>query len=107
MCFRNPKKEPAILRFLKHFNDVLIYVLMGAAVITFLLGHYIDTSVIILVIVINATIGFFQESKAEKSTRRHTRNAVFKSNSGPQRYENGHSFCRASIRGYRCFKRRR
>lgn len=62
-----PKKEPAILRFLKHFNDVLIYVLMGAAVITFLLGHYIDTSVIILVIVINATIGFFQESKAEKA----------------------------------------
>ncbi|GAF15547.1 LOW QUALITY PROTEIN: cation transporting ATPase [Bacillus sp. JCM 19045] len=61
------KKESKIKKFLNHFNDVLIYILLGAAVITFLLGHYIDTSVILLVTIINAFIGYFQENQAEKA----------------------------------------
>ncbi|MCM2676387.1 cation-transporting P-type ATPase [Shouchella plakortidis] len=59
--------ESKIKKFLSHFNDVLIYVLLGAAVITALLGHYIDTSVILLVTIINAFIGYFQENQAEKA----------------------------------------
>ena len=61
------KKKSAILRFLKHFNDILIYVLFVAAIITTLLGHYADTVVILIVTVINAAIGFIQENKAEKA----------------------------------------
>ena len=61
------KKESVIIRFLKHFNDILIYVLFVAAVITFFLAHYIDTAVIVVVAIINASIGFFQENKAEKA----------------------------------------
>ena len=61
------KKTPALIRFLKHFNDVLIYVLLAAALITLVLGHYIDTTVILFVALINAFIGFFQENKAEKA----------------------------------------
>ena len=61
------KKESKLIRFLKHFNDILIYVLFAAAIITFFLEHYIDTAVILLVTVINAAIGFFQENKAEKA----------------------------------------
>ena len=61
------KKTSKIIRFLKHFNDILIYVLFAAAIITFFLQHYIDTAVIILVAVVNAAIGFFQENKAEKA----------------------------------------
>lgn len=61
------KGNPAILKYLKHFHDVLIYVLLVAAVITVGLGHYIDTAVILAVVIINAAIGFIQESKAEKA----------------------------------------
>jgi magnesium-transporting ATPase (P-type) len=61
------KKVSVIIRFLKHFNDILIYVLFAAAVITFFLQHYIDTAVIVIVAIINASIGFFQENKAEKA----------------------------------------
>ena len=61
------KKTNKIIRFLKHFNDILIYVLFAAAAITFFLAHYIDTVVIVAVAFTNALIGFFQESKAEKA----------------------------------------
>ncbi len=62
-----PEKKSLAIRFLKHFNDVLIYILLFAAGITIILGHYIDTAVILMVVIINAFIGFFQENKAEKA----------------------------------------
>lgn len=62
-----PSKESVLKRFFKHFNDVLIYVLLGAAAITATLGHWIDTGVILGVVVINAIIGFIQEGKAEEA----------------------------------------
>ncbi len=61
------KKKNAFLRFLGYFNDILIYILLIAAAITAFLGHYVDTIVILLVTVINAAIGYFQENKAEKA----------------------------------------
>lgn len=61
------KKESSIIRFFKHFNDILIYILLIAAAVTAFLGHYVDTIVILLVAVVNAAIGFFQESKAERA----------------------------------------
>ena len=61
------KKESKIIHFLKHFNDILIYILFAAAIITFFLEHYVDTVVILFVALVNAAIGYFQESKAEKA----------------------------------------
>ena len=52
-----------------HFNDVLIYVLLAAAVLTAVMGHWVDTLVILGVAVINALIGHIQESNAEKSLK--------------------------------------
>lgn len=52
-------------RFLSQCNSVLIYVLIAAAAIVFLLGHWIDGCVITAVILINAIIGMVQEGKAE------------------------------------------
>ena len=62
-----PPRRSLFLRFLSHFHNILIYVLIGAAGITALLGHVVDTSVIIAVVLINAVIGFYQEGKAEKA----------------------------------------
>ena len=59
--------KPAWMRFLAHFNDVLIYVLLAAALLKAVMGHWIDMSVILGVAVINALIGHIQESNAEKS----------------------------------------
>ncbi|HCB1052335.1 TPA: cation-transporting P-type ATPase [Klebsiella pneumoniae] len=59
--------KPAWLRFIVHFNDVLIYVLLAAALLKAVMGHWIDMAVILAVAVVNALIGFIQESNAEKS----------------------------------------
>ena len=56
-----------LLRFLLQFHNVLIYILLAAAGITALLGHWVDTGVIVGVVVINAMVGFLQEGKAEKA----------------------------------------
>ena len=61
------KRTSALLRFLAHFHDILIYILFFAAAITLALQHYADTIVIVAVAVINAAIGFFQENKAEQA----------------------------------------
>ena len=53
-------------RVLRHLNNVLLYVLIAAALVTGLMGHWVDTFVIIAVVVLNVAIGFVQEGKAEK-----------------------------------------
>jgi len=62
-----PAKRSLVARFVSQFNNVLIYVLIITALITAFLGHWIDSGVIIGVVVINALIGFIQEGKAEKA----------------------------------------
>ena len=56
-------------RFLYHFHNVLIYVLIAAVAVTAILGHWVDACVILGVVVINAVIGFVQEGKAENALR--------------------------------------
>jgi cation-transporting P-type ATPase F len=57
----------ALVRFLLQFHHPLIYVLLAAAAITGFLGETVDASVIMGVVVVNAVIGFVQESKAERA----------------------------------------
>ncbi|ALP51684.1 carbonate dehydratase [Candidatus Tenderia electrophaga] len=59
------KRRSALARFFIHFHNLLIYVLLAAALITALLGHWVDTAVIMGVVLLNAVIGFIQEGKAE------------------------------------------
>ena len=59
---------PSPLRILvNQFTSPLIYLLVVAAIITSLLGEWVDTGVIVAVLVLNAIIGFTQEFRAEKS----------------------------------------
>lgn len=60
-----PKRgTPAWLRFLMQFNQPLVYILLAAAGVTFILKEWIDSSVIFGVVLINSIVGFLQESKA-------------------------------------------
>lgn len=56
-------------RLLRQFNNTLIYVLLAAAGITALMEHWLDTQVILAVVLLNVIIGFLQENKAEKALR--------------------------------------
>ncbi len=62
----NPATHP-LLRFVGHFHNVLIYVLLASAVITATLQHWIDTGVILAVVLVNAIVGFIQEGRAENA----------------------------------------
>lgn len=62
-----PERDSAFIRFFRHFQDVLIYVLIGAGILTAVLQHWADTIVIALVVVINALVGFLQEGRSERA----------------------------------------
>jgi Ca2+-transporting ATPase len=55
--------------FLNQFKDFMVLVLMGATLISGLLGEYLDAVTILAIIVINGVLGFIQEFRAERSLR--------------------------------------
>ena len=60
------KKKSPLLMFLRQFMDVMILVLVAAALISGLIGDVKDTIVIIAIVVLNAIIGFIQEYRLKK-----------------------------------------
>ena len=67
------KKESLIVKFLKQFNDFMIIILIIASIVSAIIakvqgtGDYMDSIIIIAIVVFNAIMGLIQESKAEKS----------------------------------------
>ncbi len=61
------KAESSWVRFLKQFHQPLIYILIGAALVTLFLSEYVDSIVIFSVVILNALIGFIQETKAVRA----------------------------------------
>jgi magnesium-transporting ATPase (P-type) len=55
------------MRFLAQFNNILVYVLLGAGFIKLMLSLWIDAAIIFGVVILNALLGFIQEGKAEKA----------------------------------------
>ena len=66
-CLPEPPRRSALLRFLSHFHNVLIYVLIASAAVTAALQHWVDTGVILAVVIVNAVIGYIQEGRAEQA----------------------------------------
>ena len=70
---KNEKKESIFIKFLKQFNDFMIIILIIAATISAVMakidgtGDYIESIIIIAIVVLNAIMGLVQENKAEKS----------------------------------------
>ena len=61
------KRKPILRMFLEQLNDLLIYVLIGAVIITALMGEYIDAVIIMVVVMTNATLGVIQEVRARQA----------------------------------------
>ncbi|MBE1043921.1 cation-transporting P-type ATPase, partial [Escherichia coli] len=59
-----PKRQGPLLRLLRQFHNVLLYMMLFASLVTALLGFWVDSAVILLAVVVNALIGFVQEGKA-------------------------------------------
>jgi len=61
------KKRGPLMRFLSQFNNILVYVLLGAGFTKLMLDLWVDASIIFGVVILNALLGFIQEGKAEKA----------------------------------------
>src|SRR6476660_6130529 len=61
------KKSGPLARFLSQFNNILVYVLLGAGFTKLMLNLWIDAAIILGVVIINGLLGFVQEGRAEKA----------------------------------------
>ncbi len=61
------KRRGPVMMFLDQFKDFMILVLIGAAVVSGLVGEVSDTVAIVVIVVLNAIVGFVQEYRAEKA----------------------------------------
>lgn len=61
------KKSSPIVIFLSQFNDFIVWVLIAATIISGLMGDLADAVTILIIVVVNAIMGFVQEYRTEKS----------------------------------------
>jgi len=61
------KKKSIAMMLLLQFKDVMILILLVAAIVSGIIGDVTDSIVILIIVLLNALIGFFQEYRAEKA----------------------------------------
>lgn len=64
---KKAKSQSFLITLIKQFNDPTIYLLLFAVVLSFFLEEYLDVIIILIVLILNAFLGAFQEFKAEKA----------------------------------------
>lgn len=62
-----PRRRGPLVRFVRQFHNPLVYVLLIAAAVTVVIGHGVDAVVILVVVLVNAVIGFIQEERADRA----------------------------------------
>lgn len=72
------KPKTLLAKFIEQFKNVMIFILLAAAVLSGILGEWTDTVIILLVVILNAVLGVIQENKAEQALE------ALKSMSSPQ-----------------------
>lgn len=60
-------EEPWWKKFLGQFNDVVVWILLVAALISGVMGEWTDTAAIAAIVLLNAVLGYFQEERAERA----------------------------------------
>lgn len=73
---KEKKKKPAWLIFLSQFKDLMIIILAVAAIVSGVIGDITDTAIILVIVFLNAVIGFVQEYRAERAIELLTKMAV-------------------------------
>ncbi len=58
------RRRPVILRFLEHFKNILVLILLFAAIISFFVGDFESAAIIIVIVIASVTLNFYQETKA-------------------------------------------
>lgn len=61
------RRKPLIIQFLEEFKDLMVIILIIAAILAAIAGEKVDASVILFIVAVNALIGFVQKFKAEKA----------------------------------------
>ncbi|HMM21772.1 MAG TPA: cation-translocating P-type ATPase [Selenomonadales bacterium] len=64
---KEKERETLLQRFISQFKDFLVLILIAASVISAFTGEFVDSAVIIAIVLMNAALGVFQEFKAEKA----------------------------------------
>ena len=64
---KEKKQDSKLKKFILQFHNALIYILLGASIVTALLNEWIDSGVIFAVVIINVIIGYIQEVKAQEA----------------------------------------
>ncbi|NQX43869.1 calcium-translocating P-type ATPase, SERCA-type [Paenibacillus tritici] len=72
------KPQSLLAKFIEQFKNVMIFILLAAAILSGILGEWTDTVIILLVVILNAVLGVIQENKAEQALE------ALKSMSSPQ-----------------------
>ncbi len=66
-ALREAPPKPLWKKFLAQFNELVVWILIAAAVISGVLGDVVDTIAILAIVLLNGCIGFFQEHRAERA----------------------------------------
>jgi Ca2+-transporting ATPase len=75
---RKYRRKSRLGVLLGQFNSLLIWILIVAAVLSAVIGHWIDASVIVVIVILNGLIGFAQEYKAEEIIEKLRRSLRYK-----------------------------